>query len=309
MKPFERTLKLGDEGEDVYQLQQRLIDLGFNHCKFDDGSIGEIVAEGYFGDVTSKCLSDLQRKCQDKITEANLVGYDIVHAVPLGECDYNTWFVLKQFELFSSYYRIMILPDEYEAVIEDVPPLYAGEPEFKEVISKAQIKAILKCSDATVEKHYEALNKTLEDYKINTPLRIQHFMAQIGHESCGLRYTEEIASGKAYEGRADLGNIYEGDGRKFKGRSPLQLTGRANYTEYFRFIGRPELIETPEILSTDMELMWGATAWYWKTRNLNKWCDRDDIMGVTLRVNGGYNGLADRKQYLARANAVIKLAA
>lgn len=306
MKPFERPLKLGDEGEDVYQLQQRLIDLGFNHCKFDDGTLGEIEANGYFGEVTEKCLSNFQTKAIEAVLKSDIVPAEMLQC-KIGELDDKTYYVINQYEVLSSYYRIKILPDEYEAVEEETTPEVTEE--FTELISKAQIKSILKCSDATVEKHYEALNKTLVAYNINTPLRIQHFMAQIGHESCGLRYTEEIASGKAYEGRADLGNIYAGDGRKFKGRSPLQLTGRHNYTQYFLSIGRPELVETPEILSTDMELMWGATAWYWKTRNLNKWCDRDDIMGVTLRVNGGYNGLADRKQYLARAKAVIKLAA
>ncbi len=63
---------------------------------------------------------------------------------------------------------------------------------------------------------------------INTPLRRVHFFAQIGHESKELIYSEEIASGRAYEGRFDLGNTQPGDGVRFKGRGLIQITGRAN---------------------------------------------------------------------------------
>ena len=62
------------------------------------------------------------------------------------------------------------------------------------------------------------LNKYFSHYQINTPLRICAFLAQVGHESGQLRYAEEIASGAAYEGRKDLGNVHPGDGRKYKGR-------------------------------------------------------------------------------------------
>jgi len=138
------------------------------------------------------------------------------------------------------------------------------------------------------------------------PLRAAHFLGQIGHESAGLRYMEEIASGAAYEGRADLGNTQPGDGRRFKGRGPIQLTGRANYRAFTRwargaghtshdFEANPHLLSQPK---------WGflAASYYWTVArpNLNAQADRDDLEAVTRSINGGLNGLADRRQRLNR---------
>lgn len=132
-------------------------------------------------------------------------------------------------------------------------------------------------------------------------LRLAHFMAQLAHESGGFRYMEELASGKAYEGRADLGNTSSGDGIRFKGRGPIQLTGRANYRTFGRRIGvdlerHPEIAAVPSIgLHTALE--------YWKDRGLNALADANDIEGITRRINGGLNGLADRKAHLAKVKA------
>jgi len=83
----------------------------------------------------------------------------------------------------------------------------------------------------------QVLQATLEAYEINTRLRIAHFLGQTCHESAGFRTTEEFASGAAYEGRKDLGNVKKGDGRLYKGRGLLQLTGLANYAEYGKALG------------------------------------------------------------------------
>lgn len=174
------------------------------------------------------------------------------------------------------------------------------------VITLEQFAYIMKTAKkSNLEKHLPLAMDCMKMYEINTALRRQHFLAQVGHESMSLRYMHEIASGAAYEGRGDLGNTHPGDGRKFRGHGPIQLTGRNNHTEFFKYIGRPELIETPEILESDLGLAWKASGWYWMSRQLNKYADRDDIRGITLRVNGGYNGLDDRKQYLKRAKEVI----
>lgn len=131
----------------------------------------------------------------------------------------------------------------------------------------------------------------------DTTLRFAHVLAQLGHESDGFRAMEEYASGAAYEGRADLGNTQPGDGRRYKGRGPIQVTGRANYRTFGRALGidlerRPELAAAPSIgLQVSVA--------YWTARGLNALADRDDVAGVTRAINGGLNGLIDRRARLA----------
>lgn len=137
-----------------------------------------------------------------------------------------------------------------------------------------------------------------------SPLRVAHFMAQVAHESGGFRYMEEIASGEAYEGRASLGNTQPGDGKRYKGRGPLQLTGRANYRQFGRKIG-VDLERHPEIAAYPSMGLWIACQ-YWADRKLNSLADADDVDAITRKVNGGTNGLADRKAYLAKAKAMFQ---
>lgn len=151
------------------------------------------------------------------------------------------------------------------------------------------------------------LNNVMEKYEINTPLRISHFLAQVGHESGSLRYKEEIASGAAYEGRLDLGNTQPGDGRRFKGGGLIQLTGRHNHTQYANFVGDPDLIIHPERIGREPLHSAGAAGWYWMTRKINPLADQDNLVAVTKKVNGGTNGLEDRRSFLARAKKVLGL--
>lgn len=133
---------------------------------------------------------------------------------------------------------------------------------------------------------------------MDNPLRLAHFMAQLIHESGSFRYMEEIASGAAYEGRADLGNVHAGDGVRYKGRGPIQITGRANYRYFGRKIGidiesNPTIAAVPSIgLHLALE--------YWIDRKLGPLADADDVVGITRKINGGTNGLADRKAHLAK---------
>lgn len=138
---------------------------------------------------------------------------------------------------------------------------------------------------------------------LTSGLRLAHFMGQCAHESGGFRYMEEIASGAAYEGRKDLGNTQPGDGRRYKGRGPIQLTGRANYRRFGRIIGidleaHPEIVGLPSV-----GLLCGCV--YWDDRNLNALADADNLDRITRAINGGVNGLADRRARTAAAKAII----
>ncbi len=147
------------------------------------------------------------------------------------------------------------------------------------------------------------ITHTTDSYGISTLLRRAHFIAQICHESAGFCTLVEFASGRAYEGRADLGNTNAGDGVRYKGRGLIQLTGRNNYRKYGKLLGL-DLEGEPELAATPVTALRIACE-YWKQRHINHFCDNDDIIHVTRRVNGGLNGLAQRKIYLARAKQAL----
>jgi len=153
-----------------------------------------------------------------------------------------------------------------------------------------------------IESVGAVLGEVLTEYDMNTELRAAHFLAQTCHESADFSSTEEHADGSAYEGRIKgLGNTQPGDGPRYKGRGLIQLTGRANYTEFGQELG---LVEHPERAADPVTSLRLACE-FWKKKKLNPLADRDDIAGITLLVNGGDNGLDDRKACLARAKAVL----
>jgi putative chitinase len=147
------------------------------------------------------------------------------------------------------------------------------------------------------------IQAVLADYEITTRLRIAHFLAQICHESAGLRTTQEFADGSAYVGRADLGNVEPGDGSLFKGRGLLQLTGRSNYKIYGDALGI-DLIENPQ-QAADPPTSLKIACLYWKKNGINPLCDADNLQAVTRKVNGGLNGLDSRADFLAKAKAAL----
>lgn len=157
-----------------------------------------------------------------------------------------------------------------------------------------------------IDLYYDPLVQGMKKHEITTPLRMAHFIAQIGHETASFRYAEEIADGSAYEGRVDLGNTQPGDGKRFKGRGLIQLTGRANYAEYSRDTG-VDYLSRPQLVASDPFVAVDVACWYWSKRKINKLADKDDVKAVTKAVNGGYNGLDDRIDYLGRAKAVLGL--
>jgi putative chitinase len=153
-----------------------------------------------------------------------------------------------------------------------------------------------------------AMPGLIEKYALASTLRQAHFLGQCAHESAGFATTTEFASGRAYEDRIDLGNIRPGDGARFKGRGLIQCTGRYNYAHVSKalvvdFLSRPELLSTFPYAAE-------AAGVYWRDRGLNALADLDDVEGVTRRVNGGVNGLKERKAYTNSAKiALAKLAA
>lgn len=155
---------------------------------------------------------------------------------------------------------------------------------------------------SNIQKFLPLFNALLPKYQVNTGLRIAHFLAQVGHESASFTYTEEIDSGKAYEGRVDLGNTKTGDGVRFKGRGLIQLTGRNNYSHYGKYANLGLLTKPNEkIISNTPLYALDVSLWFWSQRRLNRFADKDDIRTITQRVNGGLNGFSDRKLYLSRA--------
>lgn len=118
--------------------------------------------------------------------------------------------------------------------------------------------------------------------------------------------TTEFASGAAYEGRRDLGNTQRGDGVRFKGRGLVQITGRANYDRYGKLLG-VDLVNNPPLAAA---FPWAALTGgqYWTDRGINAKADRDDIVSVTRAINGGTNGLDDRRSKLAAAKLALRSA-
>lgn len=140
----------------------------------------------------------------------------------------------------------------------------------------------------------------------DTPLRLAHFLAQVGHESGGFRHMEELGGSvyfARYDGRADLGNTEPGDGARYHGRGPIQLTGRANYRRFGAMLGF-DLEAHPEIAAMPAIGVLIAAA-YWSDRKLNALADADDVRAITRRINGGLNGFDDRCKRLARMKELM----
>lgn len=147
------------------------------------------------------------------------------------------------------------------------------------------------------------IQQAMQEFGITSFLREAAFLAQLAHESGELRFMEEIASGAAYEGRRDLGNTQPGDGRRYKGRGPIQLTGRANYKKFGDLLGL-DLINNPTMAATP-QVGFRIAGLFWKSRGLNELADQQDFRTITKRINGGFNGLPDRIQFYERAKRVL----
>ena len=176
-----------------------------------------------------------------------------------------------------------------------------------------------------LQQKYKSL---FEKYEVNTPLRIAHFMAQIEHESGlkpiseNLNYSasrlkivfpkyfpsislcnaysnkpEKIAN-RVYANRGGNGNEASGEGWKYRGRGFLQITLKENY---FRLANDTDIdcLKNPDILLEEANAMISAL-WFWNLKGLNDLADKNDLVGITKKINGGLNGIEHRKELLKK---------
>lgn len=143
-------------------------------------------------------------------------------------------------------------------------------------------------------------NKYYCQYEVTNPKRIAGFLSETIHESASFTKTREGASGSSYEGRKDLGNIFKGDGVKFKGRGYIQITGRTNYAAVSKHIfGDDTLLKNPDLLAIPQYAMRSAL-WFWKNNGLNALADIQYFETITKKINGGLNGFENRVMFYNR---------
>lgn len=165
-----------------------------------------------------------------------------------------------------------------------------------------------------LQKFLGPINETMRKYCITTPIRQAHFLCQIAWESGQLRYTEEIASGAAYDTGAKakaLGNTPEadGDGQRYKGRGLIQVTGRANYKKYGAYIGKDmeNLQQRNWLLLREPKYAADSAGWFWATHGLNARADRDEHTNITKIINGSTVTAQKRLHYLGYAKRAVGL--
>lgn len=161
---------------------------------------------------------------------------------------------------------------------------------------------------ARAQSYLPALQAAMSEFQIShSNARAAAFLAQIGHETNDLKWWSEIwgptSAQRGYEGRKDLGNTEQGDGYKYRGRGPIQLTGRANYRRYGAALNvnleqRPELAATPTV-------GFRIAGQFWADHGLNRLADEGKFEQITRRINGGNNGAAERLERYRRCLKVL----
>jgi putative chitinase len=177
------------------------------------------------------------------------------------------------------------------------------------MLTEQTLRRMLPAAGARLDAHLPYIVPAMQKGRIDTPDRIAAFLAQLAHESGEYRYMAELADGSAYEGRADLGNTQPGDGPRFKGHGPIQITGRANHRACGAWLGLD--LEADPLLLTRPEHGTTSAVWFWTIGNgkidLNLLADRGWFKTITRIINGGLNGLSDRRQYWDRNRALLGL--
>ncbi|WP_198036908.1 glycoside hydrolase family 19 protein [Nocardia sp. BMG51109] len=177
-------------------------------------------------------------------------------------------------------------------------------------ITVDQLVAIMPdLSPEQAREYLPALNAAMREGDITTPPRQAAFLAQLAHESCQLRYFEELGDDDYFsqydpgQPNTAAGNTEPGDGPRYHGRGPIQLTGRGNYRAAGEALGL-DLEGNPEMAARS-DIGFRIAQWYWTSRNINAFADAGDFAAVTQAVNGGFNGLAAREEYYSRALEVL----
>lgn len=240
-------------------------------------------------------------------------------------------FLIRILEAVLSFLRARTgSAPEPEIPLPDLRTPHEQKYEPPHTIRSGTLIDVFGCSLARAELFVPHINKALLAYDINTPLRIAHFLAQIGHESGGIKYTRELWGPTPQQLRYErdfhapwpvspeeaklpgfsknrlaftLGNDASGDGSRYRGRGLIQNTGKTNYQLAGKALGQdfvsfPDLLEQPPWAAM-------AAAEFWKRRGCNELADADDFEAVTRRVNGGTNGIDDRKKLLEKARRVL----
>jgi len=179
-------------------------------------------------------------------------------------------------------------------------------------LSESQLRQIMpKLPASSASTYLPFLNRVMQIYRIETPLRASAFLAQLAHESGELRYWEEIwgptPQQRKYEPPGDLatrlGNTQPGDGYRYRGRGPIQITGRFNYRKYGSLLGVD--IESNPDLAASTQIGFSIAGIFWQNNGLNELADIEDFIGITKKINGGLNGLESRLKYYERAKLVL----
>lgn len=185
-----------------------------------------------------------------------------------------------------------------------------------ETITLTQLQNIMPSARARFSKRRDSksraevflpyLQQFMEEYGITSPISMSYFLATIAVESAELRFTEEIASGVAYEGRKDLGNKKPGDGVRYKGRGLIQLTGYNNYKEYSTAVGFDFYSTTAKAkgLAQPGNAVRSA-CWFWWKHDLNTIAAEDNPIRIRKIVNGGLNGYPLFIQYVDKAKSIL----
>jgi putative chitinase len=178
------------------------------------------------------------------------------------------------------------------------------------LVTLAELREVMTTLQQTKAAAYlPPLNKAMAEFHIESRLRKAAFLGQVAHESGELKWFHELASGMEYDISKNpklargLGNVNPGDGPRYKGRGPIQLTGRANYRACGKALGL-DLEENPDI-AVEPGVAFRTAGWFWDTHGLNALADKEDYKLITRRINGGYNGYDDRVQYYERALKVF----